>query len=77
MMGGRPLHIPEKKHMSQMKKNFLIWTSIAGSLFIIVGVHDLFFFSTSGKTGFVIALEMIGGFLFILNALIQFRKRPS
>jgi hypothetical protein len=63
--------------MKRERKQFLIWTSIAGVLFLMVGVHDLLFLTTSNKSGYIIALELIAGILFLLNALLQWRKYRS
>ncbi len=50
--------------MNREKKQFLLWTSIAGILFMIVGAHDLYFLTEVDKSGFVIGLELVGGSLF-------------
>lgn len=60
--------------MNNEKKQFLIWITIAGILMMIVGVHDLLFMSTAEKSGFMIALELVAGLAFLLNALFQWRK---
>jgi hypothetical protein len=60
--------------MNREKKQFLLWTSIAGILFIIVGAHDLYFLTEVDKSGFVIGLELTAGIFFVLNALIQAKK---
>jgi len=59
--------------MNREKKQFLLWTSIAGILFMIVGAHDLYFLTEVDKSGFVIGLEWTAGIVFLLNALIQWR----
>ena len=60
--------------MNQERKQFLVWTTIAGVLFLIVGGHDVFFVATNDKSGVVIALEVVAGICFLLNALLQWRK---
>jgi hypothetical protein len=60
--------------MNQDKKQFLIWTAVAGILFLVVGIHDLFFLTTADKSGFIILLEWVAGLAFLLNALLQWRK---
>ncbi|MCB0712217.1 MAG: hypothetical protein KDD67_07795 [Ignavibacteriae bacterium] len=60
--------------MNTKKRQFVILTSIAGVLFLIVGAYDLFFSTEGGKSNFVIALEVIAGLCFVLNGLIQWRK---
>ena len=60
--------------MDREKKQFLMWITIAGVLFMIVGVHDLFFLTTINKSEFLIILEIVAGLCFLLNALMQWRK---
>lgn len=60
--------------MNREKKQFLLWTSIAGILFMIVGAHDLYFLTEVDKSGFVIGLEVVGGVAFLLNALLGWRS---
>jgi uncharacterized membrane protein YhaH (DUF805 family) len=60
--------------MNKERKQFLIWTAVAGILFLIVGIHDLFFLTTADKSGFIILLEWVAGLAFLLNALLQWRK---
>lgn len=60
--------------MNTKEKQFVIWTSIAGVLFLIVGAYDLFIATEGDKSNFVIALEVIAGLCFVLNGLIQWRK---
>ncbi|MCA9251254.1 MAG: hypothetical protein R3E58_00875 [Phycisphaerae bacterium] len=60
--------------MDRQKKQFLMWTALAGVLMLSVGIHDLIFASTVHKSMFVIILGMLGGSLFLFNALMQWRK---
>lgn len=60
--------------MNREKKQFLIWLTIAGILFMIVGIHDLFFVTAINKSTFMIVLEIVAGLCFLLNVLIQWRR---
>lgn len=60
--------------MNQDRKQFLMWTAVAGILFLVVGIYDLFFLTTANKSGFIILLEWLAGLGFLLNALLQWRK---
>ncbi len=60
--------------MNRESKQFVMWTTIAGILFTLVGIYDLAFLSTIDKSGFVIALELVAGFCFLLIALLQWRN---
>lgn len=60
--------------MNREKKQYLIWTSIAGVLFLVVGVHDVYFRAAEDKSTFVIILGFVAGIGFLLNALLQWRK---
>lgn len=60
--------------MNREKKQFLIWITIAGVLLMSVGIHDLLVLTTVNKSGFIIALELVAGISFLLNALLQWRK---
>ncbi|GJM41597.1 MAG: hypothetical protein DHS20C20_18790 [Ardenticatenaceae bacterium] len=60
--------------MNQDRKQFLMWTAVAGILFLVVGIYDLFFLTTVNKSGFIILLEWLAGLGFLLNALLQWRK---
>ncbi len=59
--------------MIKPEKQFLLWL-VAGIIFLAVSIHDIFFAGSMNKSGMIIALEVIGGFCFILLALIQWRK---
>lgn len=63
--------------MNREKKQFLLWTSIAGILFMIVGAHDLYFLTEVNKSGFIIGLELTAGIFFLLNALIHWRRHQE
>lgn len=60
--------------MDREKKQFVMWTTIAGVLFLIVGVYDVFFLTTVKKSAFMIILELVAGLSFLINALMQWRK---
>ncbi len=60
--------------MNRGNKYFLIGAATAGLLFMLVGMYDLVFSSAVDKSGFVIALELVAGFCFLLIALLQWRK---
>ena len=60
--------------MNQERKQFLMWTAVAGILFLGVGLYDLFFLTTANKSGFIIRLEWLAGLGCLLNALLQWRK---
>ena len=53
----------------------MILTIVAGILMLFVGVYDLVFLTTTEKSGFVIALEIVAGLGFLLNAALLIRRR--
>ncbi len=61
--------------MNHQGKQFLILTIVAGILMLFVGVYDLVFLTTTEKSGFVIALEIVAGLGFLLNAALLIRRR--
>jgi len=62
--------------MSKLQKQSLLWLA-AGIIFLAVSVHDIFFPGGANKPGIIVGLEVIGGFCFILLALIQWRKHRN
>lgn len=59
--------------MNKLEKESLLWL-VAGLIFLAVSIHDIFFPGATNKPGIIIALEIIGGFCFILLALMRWRK---
>jgi hypothetical protein len=63
--------------VNRERKQFLIWTTIAGVLFVFVGLHDVFGVTAIHKSPFVIVLEFIAGMCFLLNAAVQWKKSQA
>lgn len=63
--------------MDSERKQFIIWMVIAGIIFIIISIHDLFFLKDFNKSNFLIGLEIVAGLLFLLNAFVQWKKSKS
>lgn len=61
--------------MNQERRRLIVWTTIAGVLFMTVAVHDLYFLNSIDKSKFLIILETVAGICFLLNAGLQWKKQ--
>jgi hypothetical protein len=55
----------------------MMWTSLAGVIFLAVGVHDLLVSIPAEKSGLVVAMELAAGIGFLLNAGLYWRKNKA
>jgi uncharacterized membrane protein len=60
--------------MNKEQKKFVLWLAVAGFLFLVVSIHDVFFPETSNKSALMIFFEIVAAVCFFLNSLIQWRK---
>ncbi len=63
--------------MNKNKKQFALWSAIAGVIFIIVWLNDAILIDVVSKSTFMLALELIAGVVFLLNAFLIWKKKDN
>lgn len=62
--------------MIKLQSQMYLW-AIAGMIFILVSIRDIFFAGVSDKSSLIISFEVIAGLCFTLLAIIQWRKSKN
>ncbi len=60
--------------MNNEQKKLLLSLSIAGILFLLLGIHDVFISGPAKRSELMIDLEITAGLVFIVNAFVQWSK---